>query len=308
MIFFTVYQILKFAFQGFWRNFWLSIVTISVIILAFISINFLIIINRISENTLQAVKERVDVSIYLKNDTDEETIKLIENELKSITQVSSVQLVTEKEALETFRQKHKNDPLILQSLEELDSNPLGATFIIKAKNINEYNDIIKIIDNSKYNSSILDRNYDDNKVIIDKIENISMNITRFGVVVTSVFIIISLLIVFNTIKLAIYTHQKEIGIMKLVGASDSFISFPYIVESVMYAIFACVISIVIIYPLLNLVQPYVNIFFGGFESQIIDLREYYNNNFYFIFGIQLIGITFLNILASGLAVRRYLKV
>lgn len=308
MIVFTVYQVIKFAFQGFWRNFWLSLVTISVIVLAFISINFLIVINKVSESSLKLIEERIDVSIYLQHGTDDETIQLIENELKSISQISSVTFISGDQALEDFRQKHKNELTILQSLEELDENPLGGTFVIKAKDIGDYAEVLRLVDNSKYSSAILDRNYEDNRTIIEKINEISGNINRFGVAITSIFIIISMLIVFNTIKLAIYTHQKEIAVMKLVGASDSFIAFPYIFESMLYALFACIITILIFFPLLSFVQPYVNGFFQGYENEIINLRRYFKTNIIAIFGVQLIAVVILNIIASYIAVRRYLKV
>lgn len=308
MIIFTIYQIFKFALQGFWRNFWLSVVTISVIVLSFISINFLIIINKISESALELVEKKVDISIYMKTDTTKEMLDETENELKSISQVESVKYITESEALEAFRQRHRDDPVILESLEELDSNPLGATFIIRAKNIDDYDDIIQIIDNSQFSSSIKDRDYEDNKIIIQKINSFSRNVNRFGIGVTSIFIVISLLIVFNTIKLAIYTHQKEIAIMKLVGASDSFISFPYIIESIIYAVIACAVSIFLLYPIISFIHPYILTFFKGFENEIIHLPKYFRENFIYFFGLELIGMIILNIIASSLAVRRYLKV
>lgn len=308
MFIYTVFQIFKFAFQGFWRNFWLSVVTISVIVLTFISINFLILINKVTESSTKLIQNKIDISIYFKNNTEQDILEMAESELKSISQVASVEVVSEEEALESFRQKHKSDLSILQSLEELDENPLGATFRIKAKNINDYEEIISIIDNSKYSSYILDRNYDDNKFIINKINLISQNVNKFGIIITCIFIFIGILIVFNTIKLAIYTHEKEIAIMKLVGASDSFISFPYIIESILYAIFACIISIAIFYPLLSFIQPYVITFFKGFEGEVINLRRFFDSNFVIIFGIELMAIILLNVIASSVAIRRYLKV
>ncbi len=308
MFIFTIFQVFKFAFQGFWRNFWLSVVTISVIILTFISINFLIAINKITESAILLVQDKIDVSLYFKNNIDEQTIQGVQNELQSISQVASVTFITQKEALELFRQKHKNDSSILQSLEELDGNPLGPTMRIKAKNINDYEDIIRIIDNSKYSSLIIDKNYEDNRPIIEKINTVSRNINKFGISITFIFTVIAILIVFNTIKLAIYTHEKEITIMKLVGASNAFISFPYIIESMLYAVFACVFSIAILFPILSFIQPYILIFFKGFEGQVIDMGSYFNKNFFTIFGIELIGIIILNIIASSIAIRRYLKV
>lgn len=301
----SFYRIFIFAWQSFWRNIWLSVVTITIIVLTLISINSLIIVNAITKEAINIIKNKVDISLYFRPEVLEPQVLEVKTYLSSLTQVKELNYVSQKEALEKFRQQHKDDSTILESLAELESNPIGATLQIKAKNIEEYPEIMSVIDNSKYNDIILDKNFDDHQIYISKIKNLSDNIRRIGFFTSGIFILIALLIVFNTIRVAIYTHREEIGVMKLVGASNWFIRSPFLMEGIFYGIIACLFTIIIIYPLLNFLQPHINNFFLTEEFSIVN---YFNNNFWEIFGLEFLIIILLNIISSSIAIRRYLKV
>lgn len=301
----SFYRIFIFAWQSFWRNIWLSVVTITIIILTFISINSLIVINAVSKEAINIIKNKVDISLYFRPEIPEPQVLEVKTYLSSLTQVKEINYVSQKEALEKFRLQHRQDSTIIESLEEIENNPIGATLQIKAKNIEDYPEIMGVIDNSKYNNIILDKNFDDHQIYISKIKNLSDNIRKIGFFTSGIFIFIALLIVFNTIRVAIYTHREEIGVMKLVGASNWFIRSPFIIEGIFYGVISCAIAIIIVYPLLNLIQPHINNFFLTEEFNIVD---YFNSNFWKIFGLELLIIIFLNIVSSSIAIRRYLKV
>src|SRR3989338_4848336 len=223
MILTSFVRIFLFASQSFWRNIWLSIVTITIIVLTFVSINFLIVINVISGAATQIIENKVDISLYFKPDITEPQVLEVESYLSSLTQVKEIAYVSQKDALEKFRKKPLQDQMIIDSLEELSANPIGATLQVKAKNISDYPAIIGVLDNSKYNQLILDKNFDDHKVYIEKIKSLSDNLKKIGFSLSAVFILIASLIVFNTIRVAIYTHRQEIAVMKLVGATNWFV-------------------------------------------------------------------------------------
>lgn len=305
MNFITFQRIIIFAWQSFWRNIWLSLVTITIIILTFISINFLILVNVISDTAIQIVKDKVDISLYFKPDITESQVLEVQTYLSSLTQVKEISYVSQQEALEKFRQLHKDNQVIIESLEELDDNPIGATLKIKAKDIDQYQSIDEVLVNSKYNDLILDKNFDDNKVFITQIKDFSDNVRKVAIITSLVFVLIASLIVFNTIRVAIYTHRQEIGVMKLVGATNWFIRSPFLLEAVVYGIIACVAGIAIVYPMLNFVQPYVNNFFLTTQ---FSLTGYFTDNFWTIFGLELLMIILINIISSSVAIRKYLKV
>jgi len=301
----SIYRIFIFAWQSFWRNIWLSVVTISIIVLTFISINFLIVVNIITNEAIDIIKNKVDISLYFRPDVTEPQVLEVQTYLSSLTQVKEINYVSQQQALEKFRQKHRQDSVIIESLEELDANPIGATLQVQARNIDDYPTIIEVLDNSKYNNLILDKNFNDHQVYIDKIKNLSDNVRRIGFFTSGVFICIALLIVFNTIRVAIYTHRQEITVMKLVGATNWFIRSPFLLEAILYGVIACLVAVAVVYPLLSFIQPYLNNFFLTEKFSIID---HFNKDFWQIFGLELLVIIFLNIVSSSIAIRRYLKV
>ena len=305
MSFTSLSRILIFAWQSFRRNIWLSVVTITVIILAFISINFLVVINIATDAAVKIVHDKIDVSIYFLPDTTEGDVLETQTFLSGLTQVDSIEYIPQAVALEIFRANHANDLEILESLNELTENPLGSTLIIRAKDPTAYPGIIEELEGSRYNDFILSKNFDDNRVFIERINEVSGNVSRIGIFTTGLFVIIALLIIFNTIRVAIYTHRKEIGIMKLVGATNWFISSPFLLESLFYGLVSAALGITIVYGLIGLLQPYINTFF---QTNQVNVIEHFNANFWQIFGLEVLTISLISILGSAIAVRRYLKV
>jgi len=299
------YRTLKFALQGFFRNFWLSVVTVIILVLTLFSITLVAGVNVIAERAIESVKEKVDVSVYLKSDVSEEDVLNVQYRLEELSQVETVSYVSEDEALATFKERHANDPIILDSIELLDDNPLGATLVIKARNIDDYPSILAVLDSAAYADLIQDRNYDDNQEVISRLSTLSTRIGRIGIIISGIFVIIAVLIIFNTIRINIYTHRDEIGIMKLVGATNWFVRAPFLVESIMYAFFAVVISLAILYPLLGVVAPQVDNFFQGYN---FDLINYFDSNFWRIVGWQLGFAILLSFLSSSIAIGKYLRV
>ncbi|MDD2807202.1 MAG: permease-like cell division protein FtsX [Patescibacteria group bacterium] len=305
MVLSSFLRIFKFAWQSFWRNIWLSIATITIIVLAFISINSLIIIKLVTDTAINVIKDKVDISLYFRPDVTESQVQEVQSYLTSLTQVKDITYVSQADALENFKRLHRQDSVIISSLDELDSNPIGATLQVQAKNIEDYPAIMEVLNNSKYSGLIIDKNFDDHQLYITKIKNFSDNFNKIGLITSLIFLFVAALIVFNTIRVAIYTHRSEIAIMKLVGASNWFIRSPFLMEAIFYGIIACLISIAAVYPILNFIQPYVSNFF---LTEQYSITNQFNQYFWEIFGLELVAIILLNIISSLIAIRRYLKV
>ncbi len=305
MVLISTWRIIKNSFQDFFRNFWLSIITITILILSLFSINFLIAAGVISQTSIGMVEDKIDLSLYLDPEAAEEDIGILKSELEKINKVKRVEYISKTRAMETFQQKHKGNAYILESLRELGKNPLNPSFIIEAENLADYQEIISSLDNLRKNSIIESRDFEDHENVLARLNNITTRVRQAGVFTSGVFILITILVVFNAIRIAIYTHKKEIKIMKLVGAGNWFIRAPFLAEAIIYALIGVIGIIVIFYPFLHLLQPYLGAFF---DADSLNLIEYFNANFIKIFGLQLLGAAFVNILASLLAVGRYLKV
>ncbi len=305
MFLITAKRSITFALQSFWRNIWLSLATIFIIALTFLSINFLVVINAISDSAINAVKDKIDISIYFKQDVRESKVVEIKSHIETLPQVEKITYISPDQNLEVFRERRKDDTVIQEVLQELSGNPLGATLVVKAKDLNDYPEILKAIDNPAYADLIEKKGFDDHQAAIANINNITNNVKKGALIITIMFVLIAVLIVFNTVRIAIFTHQQEISIMKLVGATNSFIRSPFILENVFSGIIACTIAVSTIYFLLSLIQPHLNNFFAGVD---VNLIGYFNTNFVVIFGGQLVGIIILNVISSSLALGKYLKV
>jgi cell division transport system permease protein len=303
-MFLSFLRILKFSLQDISRNIWLSVVTVTILVLSMLSINTLVLLRAISDNAVVAIKEKIDLSLYLKPDAPESEILELKNEINSMERVRAVKYTSKQEALDFFRDKNKNNPEILQAILELGKNPLSPSLVIVPESVDMIPDLIEEL--RSIDSDIVEsRDFSDNRVLLEKINTITNRISDVGFFIILVFIITSLLVVYNSIKVAVYTQKREIEIMRLVGASNSFIYLPFLFSAVIYTLMAILIIISISFPLLGILQPYLELFFVDYNINVI---SYFVENVWTIFGWQFIGISVVNVIASYLAVSKYAKV
>ena len=298
------FRIIKFAFQNFYRNFWLAVVTVTILTVTLFSITTLITLNIILEQAVKSVEDKIDISVYFKRNVEEQQILAARVELSNLPFVEKVTLINKDEALLLFKKEHEKDKFILSSVEMLDENPLNNLLVIKAKKSEDYPKILKILNEEKYSSLIEKTDFDDHKAVINKINLIKDRVKKIGYIIIGIFSFIAALIVFNTVRIAIYTHRREISIMRFVGAANWFIRAPFLFEEVFYALISCLILISLFYPLLNFLEPHFNYFL----EHEFDLISYFRDNFFFIFGLQFLAIVVINIISSFVAMKKYLEV
>ncbi len=299
------YRIIKFAFQNFWRNFWLSLITVSMLILTLLTVNVLVILNVVTTTAIASVEEKIDVSIYFDPETSLEIVQGAQGYLQTLPQVVDAQLITSDEALARFKERHAEDPEILKSLEEVEGNPFGASLVVKAQSPKDFDFILEALDNPQFRDHIEKQEFDDYEAIISSINRVTDRVRLFGLALSGIFLLIAVLIVFNSIRVAIFIHKEEISIMRLVGASSWFIRAPFLVEVVFFSLLATIVSMVIIYPVLGILEPQFNAFFYPVETGLLD---YFNANFLILFGIQFLSLSMINIIASLVAMRQYLRI
>lgn len=288
---------------NFWRNGWVSVAAILVMVLALFMIGSLIFSNVLLTSALTRIEDQVDISVYFKKEATEEEILNAESALSQLAQVKAVLYVSEDEALEKFRNRHAANALITQSLEELGENPLQASLNIKAKDPDQYEVIARFLEASAYSVLIDKINYFQNQVVIERLSGFLGASRAAGFGITVVFALIAMLVVFNTIRLAIYTSRDEISVKRLVGATRRHVRTPFLVEGALYGVISAVITMIIFYPLTLGLGPATARFFGG-----PDLFSYYLSNFFEIFLILLLFGAILGIVSSSIATRRYLKI
>ena len=267
--------------------------------------NVLISLNAISDNIVSAVKEKVDISVFFQKSASAAAINNFVEKIKAMSEVKTTVFIAKDQALETFKVKHEDDPVIMEALKEVGGNPLSDTLIIKAQNSEDYNKILSVLSAAESLKIIKYQNYTDHQKIIERVNALSGKVEKVGLGLTVLFALIAVLIVFNAIRVTIYTHREEIAVMRLVGASNSFIRAPFLVEAIFYAAFAVALSTAVLYGLIMLSGPYLSSFL---ETYNFNLAHYFSQNFVQVFSAELAAAALLNVISSGIAVGRYLKV
>lgn len=289
--------------NDFRRNSWLSIATIVVITITLFTINTLVIINFLSETVLSNLQEKIDITVQFKNETPEDKIFDFKNELEKMAEVKSVTYVSQEDALKNFKEAHRNNEKFLQSIQELGGNPLFASLNIKAYQLDQYAQIDKFISENKKHRDIIEKvNYQENQKPIDNFSNLIETVRKMIIFMAIIFSFLAVLITFNSIRLAMYSHRREIEIMRLVGATNWYIKMPFIVEGIILGILGCFVTLTITYFLIMFISPRVMNFLPG-----VDLALYFKSNLLTIILLQLVAGIFLGTISSLIAIRKYLK-
>lgn len=299
----TLFRIIKYGLQSFWRNGLLSVATIIVMVLALMVFEGLILFSVLTKTAIVSLEDKIDISVYFKTNAPEDEILRIKNSLASVREVKSVEYVSRDKALEIFQEKYKGDPTISQALTELEANPLLAALNVKANDPNDYQVIASYLENQTFKDLIEKVTFTQSRLAIERLTKIVDTVEKVGLALTIFLALTAALVTFNTIRLAIYSNREEIGIMRLVGASNAFINGPYIFEAIIFGIVAAVLSLVITAPFINLGSSYVQDFIPE-----MNLETYYYSNIFKLFAYQMLFGILLAIISGSVAIRKYLKI
>jgi cell division transport system permease protein len=289
---------------NFRRNVWLAaastlIMTITLIILSVLSLLFVI-----TNSSVKTIQERVDISAYFKNGLAESQIFVIRDELVQDERIEEVRYVSADEALRDFKENHSDDSLLLESVGELNENPLPATLQIKAKDLADYPAIAESLNNPRYGSAIESVNFEDNRVLIDRLNSLLKFIITIGIILIAVFSSIAILVIFNTITLTIYNRREEVEIMRLVGATNWYIRGPFMVEALIYSILATVVTSALLFPVYTNLLPKISYYLTSSSGYT------FNGNLKVFVGLIIVQLAIafvLSTISSLLAMRKYLR-
>lgn len=299
------YRTWSFAWQNFWRNLGLSLITILILVMTLISFDVALTVRGITTTAVKMVEQKVDVSLLFKPTAQPQRIEEIRGVLQKTPAVSSLTFKTPEEVLNEFKTLHAGNAEILSALNEVDKNPLGAAIVIQAKNTKDYEQILQVINIPEYDEIIESKTFDDQGPIIEKIGFITNRAQQASLILGALLTIVAFLIIFNVIRLGIQGYGEEIGIMKLVGASNWFVRLPFLLNVIFYCILAWLVNLGALYVSLYFVDPYLARFFAGTDFTLIG---YFNKNFLMFFGAELVGLVALGVLSASLAMRRHLRI
>jgi cell division protein FtsX len=300
----TFWRVLSYAWKNFARNVWMGLATIFVLVLSLLSVNVLVGVNALLEQTVATLENKVDVTVYFKPETPEAVLQQAQFFMVSLPQVSAANLFTRDQALENFKAQHANDPKILDALSELDQNPLGPSMVVKAKETEDYPFLVEALKNPQFDFAIESKTYDDHALAITRVREVGDSARLFGAILIAIFAVFSVLIVYNAIRVAIYTQRKEIAIMWLVGASGAFVRLPFVFEGLVLAVASLLVTAGLIAVAVWGLEPRLVSFFDGASP---GLASFFIGNFWSLLLFEGGALGILVALSSWAAVGRYLK-
>lgn len=303
----TFGRIVKTGTQNFVRNTTLAIAAMAVMVITLTIILFSIVANATFSHTIQTITDKITISVYLKDEVTEKRREQLITDLKKLSNVKSIVYVSKEEALNRYKKQNEANSDLLVAISQTD-NPLPASLDVKPKDPNRIQEIKDYLEKPDIKDLQSDEtSYSgERQVAIDKITKATRFFREAGVVGVIIFAIISMLIIFNTIRMAIFNRRDELNIMRLLGASSSYIRGPFVVETIIYGIVSGILSVVICNTLFVLSPSALEASTVG----VLDIQfasDYFTRNFWLILTGQIaIGII-IGAVSSIVATRRYLK-
>jgi cell division transport system permease protein len=272
-------------------------------VLALMTMQGLLFFDVITDTAITSIQNKIDIAVYFKVGAAEDDMLTLKKSLERLPEVKQVEYISSDKALEAFKAEHANDEVINQALAELAQNPLPASLNVKATDPNNYAGISEYLDKSAPEGLIDSVTYAQHKTAIEKLNQLTGTLDRMGLATTLFLAFAAALVAFSTIRLAIYSNREEIGIMRLVGASNTFTKGPYLVNGVMYGFFGALVALLFTAPLINIANPYV-----GQLVPEMQLQSYFYANIVSLFVYLVAAGAALGVISSWIATRKYLKV
>ena len=303
----TLERIIKNGVVSFGRNIWIAVAAIAMMSITLMILLFAVVANATFNHTIEDITSHIDISVYLKDEVTERQRGDLMDQLRKVENVKDVEFISKEEALKTYREQNANNKDLLAAISETD-NPLPATVVVKPVNPNRIDTIKIFLDKPEITALQSDpTSYSgDRKAAIDKITSATHFFQQAGVVGIIVFIIISMLIIFNTIRMAIFNRRDELVIMRLLGATPGYIRGPFIVETMLYGAVAALISLVVVSSLFAIASSTLEASSLGLLDIDYSSRFFRDNLWLVLTGQIAVGIL-IGAASSAFAARRYLK-
>jgi len=291
------------TFQEGWHNFyrdgWLTVATVTIMTLALYIVSLTVVVGGGIHTALQNVQDRVTISVYFEFSVEEGDIISIAENVAQFSEVQSVDYVSRDRALQDFRSVVSDDPVISQTLDELDENPLNASLTIRAENPEDYESIARFFEEN-HAEQVTRVNFQQNRETIERLSGLIVFVRNAGLVLGTIFIIIAVLITFNTVRMSMYAHRREYEIMRLVGASNLHVRMPSVFEGIFYGLAGAFASSIMLAITLLSMKPFLE---RVFSIDVVSFASYIVVGFG---GMILFGV-FLGVISSFFAIRRYLE-
>lgn len=296
----TLGRSIRDALKSVYRNFSLSLASITCITITLIIVACSIIISDNVQNFTKGIERDVTIVAFIENDATKEEIEFIDEQIRSIDNVlvDEINYSTKDAIKEEMIESSEGFEKALSSWEE-GENPLRDTYTIKVKEIEKIKETanqIKTID------KIHTVQYGEG--VVEKLINVFDIVEKATIIAAIALVVVTVFLIVNTIKLTIFSRKTEIGIMRLVGASNLRIKFPFVIEGIILGVIGSIIPILLVVIGYRVIYNY----FGGILfSSLIQLIS--PTPFVYLASLLLLGLGIVvGMIGSASAVRKYIKI
>ena len=313
----SLLRILRYGAQGFRRNIWLSVIAIITMTLTIMTITIFALSNVVASHKYQEFNSKIDYNIFIRDSASQADVDLLRTQASTRSEVAQLVYLDKDQVRERFDQvfSHEDE---LKGIFTVDNNPLPREIDIRFKDPNQIDTFDSFVRQDRFAKVVEDTTYRVNRPVITNYVRITNFLKVFGISFTGFFILIAVLVILNTIRLAIYSRRDEVEVMRLVGGTRSYIRGPFLVEGVLFGFLGALIATIFCWVFLHQLQlilatsfqdnstNYISELFGGTFGTITSIRGF-NDLLIQLFIFQVgIGLA-LGILCSYLAVHRYLR-
>jgi len=291
----------KNGWENFWRQGFLTFATSLVIFIAVILGTALYFFQGGVSFLTQQLEDKIDISVTFKAGVQRDTILQIKDSLMSLNQVKKIDYISSEEAYDAFVKTHEGDPY-MEALSLLGTNPFLPALRIQTKEPSQYKEVSAYLAKDEYKDLINEVNDYKRGVMIGKLTDITRSVQVLGLSLTVFLSLIAVIITFNTLRLSIYSQKEEIEIMRLVGAKNSFIRGPFLVQGGLCGLFASIISFMLLTIVLFALNTQLTTLFMGFDCLL-----FFKSNILAVLLLELVIGLGLGLLSSYFAVRKYLR-
>ena len=296
-------RIIGLGWQNLSRDSGIAVANVFIIMIPILLTSAIFILKDVSNFLVKSVQEKADISVYFNESVSEDNILKVKDEVSQIPGISQVKYKSKDQALNDFTDRHKDNAVLIESLQEVNSNPFLASLSINAVSMEQYEQVANLLMGQDYKDMVNKVDYSEKKDVIEKIFSLTSLWQRIGLALFAVLGAISIMVTFNTVRMAILSRGVEVGIQRLVGASRWFIRGQFLVEGLLFGLMAAIISFFATLAFCFYANSWIATVMPG-----MNLWQSFLFQLWYLLGIEMAVGAFLGAISSALAITRHLKV
>lgn len=245
----SIGRVLKLGLQNFIRNQWLSVASTLVVAITLFIIGVFAIQSIVIVETSEGIQDKLDLTAYFNDDVPEETIQSIRRTIANRPDVKSVDYISKEQAFALWQERRTSERI--KSLITPEDNPLPRSLVVKAHDPANLKVIAKVFEGTQYAELVRRLSYHDNESVIESLVATAKTVRRNGWILAGIFLFLSFILIYNTTRIVILSRAHEIEIMRLVGSTEAFVRWPFLIEAALFGILGTGIALGALYAFLR---------------------------------------------------------